>query len=219
MRIDRFFDEAARARIVEAVRAAERGTAGEIVTSVASASDAYEEAYWRASAFFALMVVLGGFLRYQLTPSWAPIGTDVALTAIASAGLFGALLVAVLPSAKRAFAGAGLLDRRVRQAADAAFRTERVGGTRDGTGILIFVSLAERRVVVLPDRGIAGRAPEGSWDGAVAQIVEGMKKGRPADGLIAAVELCGQVLHEAGIEARADDANELPDAPNVGITL
>jgi len=44
-------------------------------------------------------------------------------------------------------------------------------------------SLAERRVVVLPDSGIAAGAPEGSWDGVVARVVAGMKEGQPADGV------------------------------------
>jgi putative membrane protein len=112
--------------------------------------------------------------------------------------------------------GRGRLESRARAAALAAFRELRVGETRDRTGILIYVSLLERHVVVLPDTGIAARAPEPTWKGVVECIVGGMKAGAPGDGLVAAVGLCGDTLRAAGFAPRPDDTNELPDAGRFG---
>jgi len=102
---------------------------------------------------------------------------------------------------------------RLRRAAEAAFTRERVFETRDRTGILVFLSLLERQVVVLPDAGIAAKAPESAWSGVVGEIVLGMKAGRPTEALVTAVRSCGDTLRAAGFSSRPDDANELPDFP------
>ncbi|MBK7814337.1 MAG: TPM domain-containing protein [Rhodocyclaceae bacterium] len=39
-----------------------------------------------------------------------------------------------------------------------------VGGTREASGILIYVQLVDRRVEILADRGIAGRVAQAEWD-------------------------------------------------------
>ena len=84
--------------------------------------------------------------------------------------------------------------------------------TRERTGILIFVSLLEHRVVVLADRGIHARVAEGTWDGVVARIVTGIRAGRAEEGLADGIRACGEIL--AGrLPGRPDDRNELPNAP------
>jgi putative membrane protein len=107
------------------------------------------------------------------------------------------------------------LVERVQRAAEHAFHQLGMVETRERTGILIYVSLLERRVVVLADRGIHARVAEGTWDGVVARVVEGIRRGQADEGLVEAIRLCGEIL-QRHVPAGPDDRNELPDRPRGG---
>jgi putative membrane protein len=100
----------------------------------------------------------------------------------------------------------------VQRAAELAFHQLGMVETRGRTGILIYVSLLERRVVVLADRGIHARVAEGTWDGVVARVVEGIRRGQADDGLVEGIRLCGEILARH-VPPQPNDPNELPDRP------
>jgi putative membrane protein len=90
------------------------------------------------------------------------------------------------------------------------FMIRGVSRKKDRTGILIFVSLAERYARIVADEGIAARVPQSEWQGAVDALIAHMRRGRIGDGFIAAIERCAKVLeqHFPPSEATPD---ELPD--------
>jgi putative membrane protein len=78
--------------------------------------------------------------------------------------------------------------------------------------VLILVAVFERRVVVLGDEGVERvLAPGESWADVVALAVSGLRSGRAADGLLAAVRRCGEILARA-LPSRPDDRDEIPRA-------
>ena len=89
------------------------------------------------------------------------------------------------------------------------FFTRAVSRTRDRSGILIFVSLAEHYARIIADDGIAARVPQSHWQGAVDALIAHTREGRVADGFIAAIDLCGAVLAEHFPQTGDDDPNEL----------
>jgi len=97
------------------------------------------------------------------------------------------------------------------QRATAAFVDQEVFRTRDRTGILIFLSLLERRVVVLADAGINARVPQVEWDAIVALVVAGMRQGQPGPALATAIRRSGDLLAAHRFERRPDDRDELAD--------
>jgi putative membrane protein len=206
----KLFPEDDRRRIREAVQAAESGTSGEVVVVIAEASDDYAAAPWRAAFALSGVVMLADIGYRHLASFWLSWNADAAWLAALAAGGVGYLAASWAPL-RRVLAGRNALGRAVRRGAQAAFAGERVFLTRDRTGILIFLSLLERQVVVLPDTGIAIKAPEAAWGDLVETIVRGMKAGRASDALVAAVKSCGDVLRAAGFAARPEDANEIPD--------
>jgi putative membrane protein len=208
--VDRLFSEDDRQRISAAVREAEGATSGEIVVVVAAASDDHPEARWRSAIALAGLVLLADLAYRHLARFWLPWTADAASLALVGAGVLGFFAASFAPL-RRTLVGRERMRLRVRRAAEAAFAAERVFETRDRTGILIFLSLLEHEVVVLPDTGIAAKAPEAAWAGVVEGVVRGMKAGRPADALVGAVRSCGAALRAAGFHARPDDANELGD--------
>jgi len=83
--------------------------------------------------------------------------------------------------------------------------------TAERTGILIFLSLFERRVVILADSGIHARVADGEWDAMVARIVEGIRRGDPGAALAAAIRDCGDLLVRHGLRHPAGRGSELGD--------
>ena len=76
--------------------------------------------------------------------------------------------------------------------------------------MLLFVSLFERRVIVLGDEGIDAVVDAGQWERTDAAILEGIAKGQLCDGLLAGITSVGDVLEEK-FPWREGDRNEIPD--------
>ena len=106
---------------------------------------------------------------------------------------------------------ADVLTRRVRRRAAVAFLDEEVFNTEDRTGILIFLSLFERRVVVLGDAGINSKVGEEEWAAITDAIAAGIHAGRPGEALVEGIGACGRLLARRGVEIQPDDRNELRD--------
>ncbi len=209
--VRKLFSEQDLARITQAVQEAEKKTSGEIVPYVVEQSDDYERAVWRAAAGFGGSVVLAFLLLHAFSNLWLPFTLPVVL--IATLGAFGAgmLLTHFLPPLKRLLAGNMLMHRRVSQRAAEAFIAEEVFNTRDRTGILLFVSMLERQVLVVGDAGINAHVGNNDWDDIVRCIIAGIRRGAPADGLVEAIGKCGLLLEQHGVARKADDRDELPD--------
>jgi putative membrane protein len=96
------------------------------------------------------------------------------------------------------------------RAAMEQFTTRGIARKKERTGILIFVSLAERYARIIADEGIAGRVPQSEWQNAVDALITHTRDGRIADGFVAAIDACGIVLaaHFPHTETTRD---KLPD--------
>lgn len=100
----------------------------------------------------------------------------------------------------------------MRRRAQAQFLAKNLQHTRGRTGVLIFVSLAERMAELIADEGIAQHVEPKVWDRAMAALVEGLKRDEPAAGFAAAIGLCADVLAERFPADPGDNPDELPDA-------
>ncbi len=203
-------------RIAEAVRNAESKTSGEIVPYFVDQSDDYRVARWRGGVAFAGVAMLMCTALQWLVKSWFPLYLLDFSAIIVGAFILGTVLVGVFPALRRLFLGHSLMDHRVSQRASLAFFTEEVFKTRERTGILIFLSFFERKVVVLGDSGINTRVQQSEWDGIVQGVVKSIKEGKPVDGIVEAIRECGELLEQHGVERRRDDTDELGNSLRVG---
>jgi putative membrane protein len=209
--LTRFFSRDEQEAIKAAVAQAERGTSGEIVAYVVEQSDTYEEAEWRGGAFLGSLVVLATILFHDVATDWpSPLVAGTLLGGVVGFAI-GMLLVKFVPPLTRIFTGRGIMERRVAARAAEAFVSEEVFNTRDRTGVLIFVSILEHIVLVVGDSGITSRVGPHVWSGLVETVLKGIRAGKPAGGLTAAVRQAGEILRSHGVDIRVDDANELRD--------
>lgn len=195
--------------IEKAIREAETHTSGEIVVHYNERCGSYFWIPW-AAAFGALLGVgLWSWIRpfgagWVLTPLHI---LEAQVAAAAAAFLFTAwtpILRHLVPaSEKRA---------QVHRSALARFVLSGVSATRDRTGILVFLSGFEHQVEIVADEAIHKKCGTGYWDAQVKAIADGIRNGRRAEAVAAAVVEMGARLKE-GFPRAADDQNELPDRP------
>jgi putative membrane protein len=205
-----FLTESDRERIVAAVQAAEKSTSGEIVPMVVASSYHYPVADHVGALTLALPAALIGTpligTRLWLGSSnmWVFIGLFTVLFSLAQ------VLVKRWPALKRLFLSRREVNEEVEEAAVTAFFRHALYRTREATGVLIFVSVFERKVWVLADRGINAKVEQSTWDAVIRGVVAGIKAGRQGDALCDAVRQVGDILAEH-FPVRADDEDELED--------
>ena len=81
--------------------------------------------------------------------------------------------------------------------------------TEADTGVLIFVSEAERYVEILVDRGISSRIDNAAWESIVGCFTERVKQGQVLEGFLGCIEASGALL--AQHVPKTHERNELPN--------
>jgi len=203
-------------RIAQAVRAAESKTSGEIVPYFVNQSDDYSVARWRGGVTCSALAIIASLAAQMMSKTWIAYGILELSGAVVGAFLLGVIFVRVVPGFRRLMLGHAIMERQVSHRASVAFLSEEVFKTRERTGVLIFMSFFERRVIVLGDSGINSKVAQSDWDGIVQTIIKAVKQGKPADGLVEAIRQCGELLEQHGVERRRDDTDELSDSLRVG---
>ena len=172
--------------VAAAIREAEQRSCGQLVCVLAHTSSNYAHVPilwastlalllpwplihwtdWSVQRIFLLQLAL--FLVAGVALSWMP------------------LRLALVPRPVR--------QARAHRAAVEQFFLRHVSHTQNRSGVLIYVSLAERYARIIADEGIAAKVPNAEWQAAIDALVAHMRDGRIAAGFIAAIERCGTVL-------------------------
>jgi putative membrane protein len=196
------------ARVTTAIQRAEAKTAGEIYCVLARASDSYfyPAAFLLALAMLAVSLVVGFALEHWWYDLSVPRFVAPQILAFACAllvlKLFPPLCLLLVPRR--------LKYREAHANAVNQFLARNVHVTAARTGVLLFVSLAERYAEVVADAGINGQVAQEDWDQAVQVLVEHASEGRVADGFVTAIAMVGALLAEH-FPVSAGNANELDD--------
>ena len=215
MKLKREFSDEHLQRIKQAVREAENKISGEIVPVIAERSGVYTIVNYKAGLvsgvfFFIVMILLDRYIIEDASHTLYYDPLFIFLVVILGAGL-GALVPNALPGVKRWLIPRSYMDDCCRQAAENAFLEEEIFNTRHRTGIMIFLSFFEHKVIVMADRGISKVVEQKEWDNIVAELVRNIRSGRITDGIEAGIKRCGEILLEKGFQKNSDDVNELRD--------
>jgi putative membrane protein len=199
-----FLTQAEQDALVECVKKAESTTSGEIVPVIATMS--YE--YPRAGLIGSL--ILGSLAAMALTLALGREDMWVFLALFLALFLCFSRLFDAVPALKRPFLSKREMREEVAEAAFTAFHAHGLHDTRDKTGIILYVSVYERSVQVLADKGINDLVNPQAWEEVVAMVTEGIRAGKPGEALCAGVTRCGEMLSER-FPIKPDDTDELPN--------
>lgn len=191
----------------------ESRTGVQIVTAVVGKSDNYAELPWKAFGLGASLAGIAIVLVDARWPNWVTSHTALLhATTVLGAALACALAAIAAPPFARLFLSDARRDLEVRQHAESLFLRRELFATRGRRGVLIFVSLFERRIEILPDTGLRGRISEADWQSVIASMTPQLAAGRPFHALQEGLSALEALLVARGFQ-RDDGPNELPDRP------
>lgn len=194
--------QAEKARIIEAIAAAETKTAGEIFCVIAHTSSNYSLV---PVAWAALIALAAPAPLIYLT-----IWSAGLIYLVQLAAFIVTAMILSLPAIRFRIVPRRAMRERAHIEAMRQFLAQGLHLTERRTGVLIFVSVAERYAEIVADSGINAKVAPAVWQDAVDAALEAIKDGRIGDGLVAAVGRCGTVLAEH-FPPGAINRDELPN--------
>ena len=179
-------------RIASAIRDAESRTSGEIYCVLAKSSDSY---FFPAMfTLTVILLVLSLVAALLLRQSWIDVPHVTLIAAQIAAFLCAWILIGLVPALRPRLVPGQLRYSRAHDNAVRQFLSHNIHLTEERTGVLIFVSLAERYAEIVADSGIASRVEQREWDDAVALLITAARERRIGDGFVGAVEQAGRLL-------------------------
>ncbi len=200
----------------EAIAAVEQKTSAEIVCAVATESGRYD----RPEAMVGMLFAVVSLLLFNLATQYganlveppadgggrggAAVGwTDVEglrfsaqVVALLLGFVVGNLVASYCAPLRRLLTRRRCMDSEVERSAAFVFAQQRIASTRNAGGLLFFVSLYERRLVVLADVGVVSATGQEFLDDLRNLGVAALRSGKANESLIETVRSAGQVLAE-----------------------
>ena len=99
-----------------------------------------------------------------------------------------------------------------RSRAEQLFSSMRIWDTQDNSGVLVYLHLAEHKIEIVADRGIAKMVPQAMWQALCNAFSIDMHEKSPDQAIIACLEQINHLLIEY-FPASTINNNELPDEP------
>ena len=210
------------AKVSAAIAKAEAQTNGEIVAVATPISDPYHDValHWALIPMFAVLAwaawrptalawwydfLIGG---WESEPTMSQLLT--LLMVFAALKFTVALLILKWMPLRLALTPGATKHLRVRRRAVAIFKSAAERRTTGRTGILIYLSMGERRAEIIGDEAITAVTTPETWGEAMTALLVDVREGRVGDGIVAAIEQVGVVLAEK-FPRTDNDVNEIPD--------
>ncbi|SHF23965.1 putative membrane protein [Modicisalibacter ilicicola DSM 19980] len=189
-------------QVADAINRIEQETDAELVTVLAAQADdyAYIPLLWAGM----LALIVPGVINYftgglnaqaLLLVQW---GTFIVLGLLFR---IPRITTRLIPRSVRHWRASNLARRQ--------FLEQNLHHTDGETGVLIFVSEAERYVEILVDRGISNRLKDETWQSIVATFTRQVKQGQTLQGFLNCIESCGEHLKRE--VPATHERNELPN--------
>ena len=172
--------------IENAITKAENKTSAEIVAVIARASAGYHYIPYMWGALIALAVPWP-FIHW----TWMPVQSIYFI----QLAVFAALtLILHHPALRFALVPRSIMRKRAHQRAMQQFVAQDIYTTAGHTGVLLFVSAAERYAEIVVDYEVHHKVPEEEWKAIIDKLTADIGSGRPVNGLIDAIGRIGEHL-------------------------
>jgi putative membrane protein len=207
-----YFNNNQTAQLKDLIEKIEQRTGIELVAAVVGKCDHYPEIPWKAFALTVAVSTLAQLVLSMLKPDWTPawsrqyvpvfiLGVSAAFT----------LLSVYWPALGRLFLDRIGAEAEINQYARAFFLERELFRTRARTGVLLLVSLFERRVVILPDTGVALRLEQKALQGIINQMTPHLRRKDRFQALVLGLSALEAELQKAGFGPVKKTDDELKD--------
>ncbi len=188
----------------KAVKEVESASSAELVVVVRKSSGRY-----RHIDMVLGMIAAFATLAFLLYSPW-PFAWHYLLVLPCAVVLPTATLCSRSSTLKRALSSQATMDKLTTLAARAAFVEAGVHHTQYRSGVLVFVSLLERSLVLVADSGVELALPKQELDDLSRRLNDSLQAGKGASELAALIESSAD-LFAKHLPASDEDSNEIPD--------
>ena len=233
-----FFNDSDKNQIENTIKEVEKKTSGEIAVMVINESEKYKESVIFGASLLSLLfsliiqyfipeilwLILNIFnifpesffdkiinLPFQLKYEFKYIlmyGIWTFIPLVIILFILFKSIISKIKSLKRIFLTDKQIEYEIREKAVTSFFEQGLYKTRDATGILFLISLLEKRVYILADKGIYEKIKQKKLDEFAINISRGIKANLATKTLCEAITECGKIL-EKFFPIKKDDKNEL----------
>jgi putative membrane protein len=214
MKVENYLPKSSQDKITMAVAEAEKKVSAEIVPVFMISSDDYVEAKLRGALSFAAITALtilvydhlmGWYQLFLLNNDW------LFVMAIAFGGLLGYVLFGYISPLKRWMVSKQKLDQRSLAMAERVFGEYKLVETRQRNGVLIFISLFEHKIEIIPDKGLKEKISADEWKKVIDEMKPSLRSKKFDEAFIQAISKITEVLINNKLTRTGDASNELPD--------
>jgi putative membrane protein len=199
------FDDSACDTLAQTVKEIEKDTDAELVIVVRARSGNYRHADYLFGAVIAFIGLLGLlFLPVDFHQFWVPI--DVAVLFV-----LGAYICSRSSVLRRLLTTKKFRAEAARAGAAAMFYEAGIANTNAEMGILIYLSLLERSLELIADRGVLKAVPPLEWNQSLFELKQVGEK-PTLESLLKELRDLGKILAKH-LPATGENPNELPDLP------
>lgn len=167
---------------------AEKRTKSEIVPMIVHHSDIYPAAHFRAA------IIVSFIFSLALYFSPLSIINPIYFLWIQLPGLYVGYFLGHIPAIKRLLITKEEIEYEVTQKAYEAFLMHNLHLTVNHNGVLVLVSVMERKIKIITDVGVQRKVEQKIWDDIVFEFTEQVKLGRPLEGMKGAIKAVSDVL-------------------------
>ncbi len=202
---DQFFTAEEKERLKATTQEVESRTIGEIIIMVVDRSNHYLDAEVFGGVLLGSLLSLILTLLFFHSSIWSYIPLSFLFFFPCR------VLFRRIDALKRLFIGIGRKEDAVRLRAERSFFEKGLYKTKKNTGVLFFLSLLERKVWVLADKGIYEKMDQETLNRFAREVSRGIKEGRACEALSQAIQEIGELLSRH-FPITPDDTDELPNA-------
>ncbi len=195
-------------RITATVQQVEKNTSGEIVPMIVSRSDDYPMTTITGSISLGvppailLTIIIGNHIWIGPQNMWLFLLLATTICTVLS------FPISKSDRIKTFFLNRKQVEKEVQKSALAAFYQERLYKTRDNNGILLYISVLEKKVWILADTSINEKIDQEEWDNIIAELTATLKDGDRCEAICRAIQQIGNIL-ASHFPYKKDDTDEL----------
>jgi len=200
--------ETDRSQLDKKIAEAEAKTSAQIVLATVKRSDSYAEIPWKAFAFGISVAGLTVFLFNMLRLQWVTNTMIlVSVAAILAAGVIMVFLTLLFPGFARLFLSGHRKETETLQYAESLFLSHELFATEGRRGVLLLVSYFEKKVVILPDKGVRNRLRADVMNNIISKMTQDLRRNNVRDAMETGLEeLTAALCYSA---QAVSDKNEL----------
>jgi putative membrane protein len=188
-----------REQISQRIAQLETQTDAEVVCAVATESGRYDRAESLCGLGVGLVALISGNKVAGMggwdTSSALSLGLQVVL--VVGGFILGSVLASYWHTLRHLFVSQNEMASEVSRSVHQVFSQHGVGGTRHRGGVLIYLSLFERRLEVRCDRAVIEKVQQAELDAIRDSVLEKVRRGDARGGLIAGLDRAEAILAKA----------------------